>query len=304
MYEKNDPRAVMAASQTKAPAPISSELPDPEYGLYYQEAPADDDANGKTWYTRGRNFLVAYTEAKPGAVFSRKGQVDEYMVLVPYVDTPVDASSGAQTEHTDGRAVIIMPPGDSSLTLEKGGIITRIFTVRSEDLVAKCSNPDLAPYDAVPPLENWPAPPAGYKVRLYSLDVPPQPGRLGRIWRCTTMMVNYPEGRPGARDLTKVSPHSHDDFEQCSLILAGRYKHHMRWPWSINAYTWKEDAHAEVLSPSVTFIPAQVIHTSTSHDEGLNQLIDLFSPPRKDFSKQPGWVLNADEYPMPAEGNA
>ena len=51
-------------------------------------------------------------------------------------------------------------------------------------------------------------------------------------------------------------------------------------------------------SPSVTVIPAQVIHTST-WGEGDSQLVDIFAPPRVDFSLKPGWVRNDAEYPMP-----
>lgn len=64
----------------------------------------------------------------------------------------------------------------------------------------------------------------------------------------------------GPRDETRLSPHSHADFEQGSLALEGSYIHHIRWPWTTNRRTW-----------------------------------------RADFSRQPGWVLNAGEYPMPGE---
>ncbi|MNY82501.1 hypothetical protein D3C86_2246420 [compost metagenome] len=54
-------------------------------------------------------------------------------------------------------------------------------------------------------------------------------------------------------------------------------------------------------SPSMTVIPAQVIHTSEAVGANTNFLIDVFCPPRHDFSQQAGWVLNSDEYPEPAQ---
>jgi hypothetical protein len=46
-------------------------------------------------------------------------------------------------------------------------------------------------------------------------------------------------------------------------------------------------------------ISARVIHTTAWLDAG-GRMIDIFAPPRIHFSTKPGWVRNADEYPMPA----
>ncbi len=299
MYDPTDPRSALQATAQK---PKAAPLPaaDAEYGLFYQEPPAEDDANGKTWYARGQNFVIAYSELKPGATFERRGQPDEYVVILEHAGTPVVAAAGAQEERSDGYSLIVMPPGDSRLEFPEGGRVVRLFTTRSEDLNAKCSNNEAyaQQHANIPPFEAWPEPVGGYKIRVYTLDVPRQEGRLGRIWRCTTFMINMPYRQTGARDPSKLSPHFHDDFEQCSLALAGTWTHHMRWPWTVNYGDWREDVHAVVHSPSITVIPPPVVHTSVS-GEGENQLVDIFAPPRLDFSNRPGWVLNAEDYPMP-----
>jgi hypothetical protein len=102
----------------------------------------------------------------------------------------------------------------------------------------------------------------------------------------------------GPRDITRLSPHHHDDFEQGSLVLDGAYIHDIRWPWTPNMTIWREDEHAHCAAPSLAVIPPPTVHTSRSVDPGLNQMVDLFAPPRMDFSAKPGWVLNAADYPM------
>lgn len=300
MYDTSDPRSRLAATAATAP---SGGFTPAQYGRFYEQQPQDSTADSKTWMTRGQNFLVAYTEGEPGAVLERKGQVDEYVLLLPDhgEGAVIDAPEGSTT--VEGFSLVILPPGDTRITLPDGGRVGRIFSTQSPDLVAKCFNASeyAGEHPRIPPFKPWPAPPSGYKVRAYSLDVPPEQGRFGRIFRCTTLMVNYLDPQHGPRDITKLSPHHHEEFEQGSLALDGAFTHHIRWPWTIDLNAWREDEHAYCKSPSLTVITPPSIHTSRGMDGGLNQLVDIFSPPRVDFSKQPGWVLNADDYPMPEE---
>jgi hypothetical protein len=115
------------------------------------------------------------------------------------------------------------------------------------------------------------------------------------------VMINFLEPRLGLRDITKLSPHHHADFEQGSLVIDGAFVHDIRWPWVPDMRAWRNDEHELLAAPSLTVIPPPAIHTSRSVIPGLNQMIDIFSPPRADFSNQAGWVLNADDYPLPAD---
>lgn len=298
MYDQSDPRTRLQAAPVKPAAQMFSGA---DYGLFYDSPPQLKEAKARTWLTRGQNFLVAYTEAELGAVLERREQPDEYVLLMPDRDVPAVVEADGKRHDVPGFSLVIIPPGPSRVTLPSGGRAVRILSTQSDDLDALCANADsyATPHPNIPPFEPWPAPVGGYKVRIYSLNVPPQPGRFGRIFRCSTLMVNFLEAQMGPRDITKLSPHHHDDFEQGSLALDGSFTHHLRWPWTTNLNAWRGDEHAHCKSPSLTVIPPPSIHTSRGMDAGLNQLVDIFSPPREDFSNQPGWVLNAEEYPMP-----
>lgn len=298
MYDASDPRAALAA---KPGAPTATRFAGAEYARFYDSPPQIEDAAGRTWLARGQNFVLAYTEAAPGAVLARDAELHESVVLLPNLATPATIEAGAERVASTGNAIIFVPPGPSRVTLSQGGRIVRLFTASAEDLAARCANAAsyATPHPNIPPFAPWPAPEGGCRLRAYSLDVAVESGRFGRIFRGTTFMVNYLDPRHGPRDVTKLSPHYHDDFEQGSLALEGDFIHDLRWPWTTNMNEWRDDEHARCAAPSLAVIPPPAIHTTRAIAPGLNQLVDIFCPPRMDFASKPGWVLNATDYPMP-----
>ena len=270
---------------------------------FYEDPPAWQDADGtRHWVIRGGTFVVVATQALEGAVLARSAaeQPDEYMVLLPEV-TRARVAAGADTVSSDGDSLSILPPGASSVIAAGAGWIYRVFSHRAKDLAARASN--AADYaDGAPelaPLEYWPEPVGGFKLRHYRLAEHARSDTTMRLFRSTNLMINVFLPGQAPRDVRKMTPHSHADFEQGSLALRGSYVHHLRYPWTPDMPSWREDEHARIGSPSLCLMPAKVIHTSQSVGEPPMQLVDIFSPPRDDFSLKPGLVCNADEYPLP-----
>jgi hypothetical protein len=302
MYSASDPRSTLGGS---APKPDKNWVHNSFFGsqlaLFYGTKPQVDDSNGKTWISRGQNFVVAYTEGLKDGELLRQTQQDEYAIIIPDADTQVEITTEYGTERLPGYSVVFVPPGRSSVRMLTDGKIIRLVTPNAEDLASLASNAAefSGEHPNVPPFQAWPEPHGGWKLRWYTLDVAEDPSRFGRIYRCTTFMVNFLAPRIGPRAKDNVSPHHHDDFEQCSLALSGEFTHHLRWPWTTNMHAWRDDEHLYCQSPSVCVIPPPSIHTTTAEGQGVNQLVDIFAPPRMDFSLKPGWVLNADDYPLP-----
>jgi len=262
-----------------------------------------EDDGAPTWITRGSNFVVAITRVGAGTVLSVDAAVDEYFVLLPDVGVDVHGPDGVVPEA--GNALLIVPPGPSRVTATGPGLVIRCFTCR-ESIAAEADNAaDFAtPRPDVAPLVNWPEPIGGFRLRAYPLDRYLSEGDKTRVFRSASMMINILRERTEPRDVRALSPHSHVDFEQGSIAVRGTHVHHMRYPWTPDMTTWQEDRAVEVGSPSVMVIPPTVVHTTRNVGSSPALLVDVFAPPRVDFSRRPAMVRNADEYPMPKELDA
>ena len=171
MYDQSDPRTALAPAPSSS-KPAATRFAGAEYGRFYDSPPQAEDADGRSWYFRGQNFVLHYMEAKAGALLAREDQVDEYALMLPDADSEVEIEADGEKETVTGGHLAFVPPGASSVRIVRAGRIVRLVTTRATDLVAKCANEHSyrQAHPNIPPFEAWPAPRGGYKIRAYPLD--------------------------------------------------------------------------------------------------------------------------------------
>lgn len=300
MYEKDDPRSALATASKPDPGdPIAAA----QYCDFRMLASPDGSTpDERTAVVRGQNLILIYTWAIDGDDLDN-GTLDGELAVLATDDSPgFDVITKDGATRVDGPGLVVVPPGTSRISVRGAGPLVRLVEADEASWTGRVANADAYAdnHPRVALLKRWPEPKDGYAVRVYSLaDVPEDPARFGRIFRTRSFMVNFLPPNNGPRDPRKLSPHTHDDFEQLSLAVRGEYIHHIQTPWLADSTAWRDDEHITLGSPSLAIIPPPTVHTSEAHDAGVNQLIDIFSPPRVDFSERSGWVLNADDYPMP-----
>lgn len=257
-----------------------------------------DESGNLTWIVRTAYFGLVMTRIERRTSI-RVRTVEETMLVAP-ASLRVAITSDAQRLSSDGDTLFIVPPGESTIEVDGNGYLARIVGAGEREALANAIN--AVDYEnGAPELGDfitWPTPPDGFRLRRYCLDEYVDAQLPGRAFRCTNLMVNITDIYPGKRDSSKLKPHSHDDFEQITLTYAGRFAHHLRTPWGVDSTRWQPDEHLDIDSPAAIVLPAGLIHTSQALEAGC-WLIDIFGPPRMDFSLMQGFVRNGDEYPQP-----
>ncbi|WP_020501644.1 hypothetical protein [Sciscionella marina] len=284
MYTKDDPRSALSTSDSSAEA-----IAAPEYH--------DFTGSARPWAVRGQNVIVSGTN-EPWSGNLRF----EHVLLLVHEDSAAEVRAQGDTVSLHGQGLIAIPPGEAEIRPLGAGDLVRLIQADEPGWAEQTANAAsyAEPHPRVAPLRPWPEPEGGHRLRAYPLaGIPEDPKRFGRIFRTRAFMVNFLPPGDGPRDPARLSPHHHDDFEQLSLAVQGEFLHHIRTPWTADSRNWRADEHVPVGSPSIAVIPPPTVHTTAATGAGRNQLIDIFSPPRADFSAQPGWVLNAEEYPQP-----
>jgi hypothetical protein len=267
---------------------------------FFDHAPEARGGN-RHWLSRSQNVVIEWVEAGDGASPFPVASGHETMVLTFTAAAAIEG--GGQRVRAAARSLCILPPGRFSIRAESAGACA-VFASTRGDLAgrqvlneATYAQPDPRVALVGAPYRRRTAPDRIEVIALDAVAAPADNPRL-KMFQSATLSINWVE-YAGPRDRTTLSPHSHPDFEQCSLAAAGDFVHHFRVNWARNANLWREDRHVRVPSPSVAVIPVHLVHTTEGIGAERHLLVDVFSPPRRDFIAK-GWVANARDYDPPA----
>src|SRR5438552_15011338 len=124
MYDTSDPRSTLAPAASSGVArPAPTQFAAADIGKFYETAPQEDDANGKSWLIRSENAVIVYTDAADGARFVRDAQADEYVLLLPDRGVSATVTTPAGTTAVPGYSVAFIPAGDSEIRISGSGKI-------------------------------------------------------------------------------------------------------------------------------------------------------------------------------------
>jgi hypothetical protein len=223
-------------------------------------------------------------------------------MMVLALTTGAAIQGAGQNARAGARSLLILPPGRFSIRPDGAGVCTVFASSRADVTAGSIINsatyaqPDARVAPIGTPYRRKTDAERIHVIALDEVAAPPDNPRL-KMFQSATLSINWVE-YAGPRDRTTLSPHSHTDFEQCSLAAAGDFIHHLRVPWAKDANLWRDDRHVQVPSPSVLVLPVHLVHTTEGVGAGPHLLIDVFSPPRRDFIAK-GWVANAPDYDSP-----
>jgi hypothetical protein len=276
-------------------------VPERAFSILSQCEP-EQRAGNRHWLVRARNFVVEWVELGAGTAGFAFQCDHEALLIFPGTGGAVrSAVDGAAAQPVPGQSVCIVPPGRHDVSAAQAGICIVIASQR----------PDLAgrpvlhtqayaePDPRVAPIGRPWRRRGSHRLEVLALadiQAPADKPRL-KMLQTETLSVNLVEYE-GVRDRSALSPHSHADFEQGSLAIAGNFVHHLRVPWIADANLWRDDEHLAAPSPSLLVIPAGMVHTTEGTGGGFHFLMDIFSPPRADFIGK-GWVFNSSSYDPP-----
>ncbi len=141
--------------------------------------------------------------------------------MLPHDDSAVTVQADGRTEEVSGKALIIVPPGDSTVTATSDSDVVRLFTPNNDNAaLARNAASYSQPHPTRRPcLSHGPNLSAGtsFASTATSPTFPATPNRFSRIYRSRSIMVNFSYHYDGPRGSTALSPHNHADFEQISL---------------------------------------------------------------------------------------